>query len=224
MVALREELVQAEVLRMLDRGRGIGPEAEAVLAEPRVEPALPAALPQEVVDRRDGGTAVGDVHPGQVGRLAGGQGREKRAVLAEERGPVADAAGDDVFDRAAGDVEPAPVRVEQPLRPARADDAVVLDQRDVWGRRRKDTGRPQLGHRHRLVEREQLHRGPPLAHLLPGALVGPVGDDHLGVRAVLLERVKAGPEVRESVHGGDDDRELGSGHRRSMSKCPRASA
>src|SRR5712691_10444324 len=108
----------------------------------------------------------------------------------------------------------ATLRINEALGPAVRHDAVVLDQGDVGSASESDAGGTKLGDGGRLVKGQKSYMGPLLADSTSSRSVGPVGDDHLSRRSAALERLEALAEVREAVHGGDNDREIRLGHRR----------
>src|SRR5262249_37573727 len=91
---------------------------------------------------------------------------------------------------------------------------------------RKNARGSQRGHRSRLVEPDYLGLGPAPAQALACGRVGAVGDQDLGLGAVLGQGGDAFVDIRKAVDRRDNDRERGSRahRRRSMSKCPSASA
>jgi len=107
-----------------------------------MEPGLPLALTQEIVDRGDRAAIVGDVHSEE---LAHGTLRARlhvRAVLEEESCPVAEPVGRAVSDRTADDGPACTVPGQETRRPAVPDDAMIFDHGDVWGTRGGDSSCP----------------------------------------------------------------------------------
>ena len=91
--------------------------------------------------------------------------------------------------------------------------AVILDHGHERRAGGEDARRAQLGDCLLLVEREQLHGRPAFLQLPARFLVRRIGDDHLGARSALGERVETVPDVRKAVHRGDDDGKLRLAHR-----------
>ena len=113
---------------------------------------------------------------------------------------------------------------EKPRGPTVPHIAVVLDHGNVGRRRRGDACGAQHRDRHRLFEGEQPDARPSLPHRLPRCLVARVRQDDLGLGTTRLERVEAVGEIRDAVHGRDDDGELRAAHLpRRTSRCPSAS-
>ena len=114
---------------------------------------------------------------------------------------------------------------EQPLRPARAHVAVILDQRNVRGLAAKMPAARSSGTVIGSSNESSLTVGQRRCDERARRLVRPVGDHDLRFGSVALERLEACRQVREPVDGGDDDGELGPAHgRRSTSRWPAASA
>ena len=186
MVALRDELAEAEVLRRArSTALGLALELEAALAEPRVQPGLPAALAQEVVDRRErargrtrrscrgdrGRPARHRLHEARCTRRgtrpSRGAGRSRRCASARRR-PDGRAR--------------APRR--SPRAQSRCDEAVVLDQRDVRARvAAKMPAARSSGIVIGSSKESSFTDGQRSRTRGARRLVGPVGDDHLGARA-----------------------------------------
>src|SRR5712691_857713 len=149
-----------------------------------MQPRLPLSLAKKIVDRGNRASIVGHVHTRKVARRAVRRRLHERAVLEEERCPISNAMRRTVANRTADNRAAAAVSRKQAGGPTVADDAVILDQRDVRCARRRDARSSKRGDRRRLIEPDEPDTTPAFADVSPSLLVGAIRDDDLRVWAI----------------------------------------